>query len=367
MTKMENGCLIKPGEYTMDDLISDIKKIIEPVHALVEEATSYIEPEVYAILNRYITDKHRIEKVFDSLLNYAGMSNKADELFKRLCNFLYFIDPSLALAYIVFYLEMYVGNGDEDNDDDYYTNSIDAIKKVKNTMKETPITIITGDTHGDFGRVESMCVLADTSKDDLLIILGDAGINYYGGKKEIQFKHLLADLPITMLCIHGNHERRPESLGTYEEAPWHGGVVYMEREFPNLLFAKDGEIYEINEKKCIVIGGAYSVDKEYRLEKNWGWWADEQPSDEIKCRVVNRLNKENWRVDVVLSHTAPLKYEPREMFLDFIDDSKVDKSTEIWLDSIEDRLDYDQWYCGHYHTNKTIDKIRFLHNDFIEV
>ena len=68
----------------------------------------------------------------------------------------------------------------------------------------------------------------------------------------------------------------------------------------------------------------------------------------------------------MLSHTAPLKYEPREQFLSFIDDSKVDKSTEIWLDSIEEKLDYNQWYCGHYHTNKTMDKIRFLYDEFYE-
>jgi len=172
---MEIGCLIKPGEYAMDNLISDLKKVIEPLHALVEEATSYIEPDVCAIINRQITDKKRIEKVLDDLLNYAGMCKNADDLFKRLCNFLYFTDPTLALAYIVFHLEIYDGIYDED--EDYFINSIDVIKKVKNTMRETPITIITGDTHGDFGRVESMCALADTTKDDLLIILGDVGIN----------------------------------------------------------------------------------------------------------------------------------------------------------------------------------------------
>ena len=234
-------------------------------------------------------------------------------------------------------------------------------------MGKTAMTIITGDTHGDFKHVESLCIFAGTTKKDLLIILGDAGVNYYGNKKERNFKNLLSKLPITILCIHGNHERRPESLGTYKEVSWHDGVVYAEQDFPNLLFAKDGEIYDINGKKCLVIGGAYSVDKEYRLERNLGWWADEQPSEEIKRRVEKRLDAENWRVDAVFTHTAPLKYEPREMFLDFIDDSKVDKKTEIWLDTIEDRLDYNQWYCGHYHTNKTIDKIRFLYNDFYEL
>ena len=43
-----------------------------------------------------------------------------------------------------------------------------------------------------------------------------------------------------------------------------------------------------------------------------------------------------------------------------IDQSKVDKSTEIWLDSIEDRLTYQRWYAGHYHTEKEIDRLILL-------
>ena len=57
-----------------------------------------------------------------------------------------------------------------------------------------------------------------------------------------------------------------------------------------------------------------------------------------------------WTVDVVLSHTVSPKYEPVEVFMAGVDQSRVDKSTEEWLDRIEDRLDYGKWYCGHYHT-----------------
>ena len=38
---------------------------------------------------------------------------------------------------------------------------------------------ITGDTHRDFDRVEKFCEENGTTADDVLIILGDAGINYY--------------------------------------------------------------------------------------------------------------------------------------------------------------------------------------------
>lgn len=39
---------------------------------------------------------------------------------------------------------------------------------------------LTGDTHGRFERIECFCKDNDTTPDDLLIILGDAGINILG-------------------------------------------------------------------------------------------------------------------------------------------------------------------------------------------
>ena len=219
---------------------------------------------------------------------------------------------------------------------------------------------ITGDTHGDFSRVDMLCDIGETTKDDILIVLGDAGINYYGGPKDEKLKAKLQSLPITIFSIHGNHERRPYTLPYYKEVKWCGGIVYREDAYPNILFAKDGEIYDFNGVQTIAIGGAYSVDKEYRIQKGWGWWPDEQPSDEIKARVEKALAEKENRIDVVLSHTTPLKYEPKEMFLSCIDQSEVDKSTEIWLDKIEETIEYKKWYCGHFHTEKTIDKINIL-------
>jgi len=215
-----------------------------------------------------------------------------------------------------------------------------------------------------------MCDKFDLTEDDLLIILGDAGINFYDDEKDKQFKSSLAThLPVRILCIYGNHEIRPETLDIYQLVQWNGGTVYKEFEFPKLLFAKDGEIYDIDGKKCIAIGGAYSIDKWQRIEHGWGWWDDEQPSDVIKQRVENRLEDEGWKVDIVLSHTAPLKYEPRELWIGKrgIPQHLVDKATEKWLDTIEDRLTYDRWYCGHYHTNKSIDKIRFLYDTYLNL
>jgi len=223
---------------------------------------------------------------------------------------------------------------------------------------------ITGDTHGRFERIAEFCEHMHTTKDDILIILGDAGINYNGWVYDEPKKKYLDALPITIFAIHGNHEQRPYTIGTYKEKLWHGGRVYYEDLHPHILFADDGEIFDLDGLRTIVIGGAYSIDKAYRLRYGFGWWEDEQPSDIIKEYVEEQLDRMDWHIDVVLSHTTPLKYEPVEVFLPGIDQSTVDKSTEEWLDSIEDRLDYKKWYCGHYHTEKKIDKLELMFNNF---
>ena len=199
---------------------------------------------------------------------------------------------------------------------------------------------ITGDTHGNFEHIESFCKRMDTSTDDILIILGDAGINFYGEEYDRRKKIYLNSLPITLFCIHGNHEQRPYTISSYKEKEWHEGIVYYEEEFSSILFAKDGEIFDLDGKKTIVLGGAYSIDKYFRLLRGYPWWSDEQPSMEIKQYAEQRLEEQNWKIDIVLSHTGPLKFEPREMFLEGIDQSRVDKSTEIWLDYIENKLSY---------------------------
>lgn len=226
---------------------------------------------------------------------------------------------------------------------------------------------LTGDTHGSFSRVISFCKEHHLTADDALIILGDVGLNYYGDPRDNHGKTKLAALPCTFFCIHGNHEARPTPKTGYRQTTYRGGKVWVQDIHPNILFAIDGEVFNFAGKECIVIGGAYSVDKYYRLARGWHWFEDEQPSPEIRRKVEGVLDKRGWKVDVVLSHTCPAQYEPIEVFLPMIDQRKVDKSTEEWLGKIEERLTYDKWFCGHYHTSKSIDKLRFMFEDFLEL
>ena len=121
---------------------------------------------------------------------------------------------------------------------------------------------ITGDTHGRFEKVVNFCDYHKTNKNDIMIILGDAGINYYGYVRDYELKKMLSKLPITLFCIHGNHEERPENIKTYKTKKFHEGIVYYEENYPNILFAKDGEVYNFNNHKVLVIknGGEILIE-----------------------------------------------------------------------------------------------------------
>ena len=228
------------------------------------------------------------------------------------------------------------------------------------------MVFVTGDTHRNFERIEEICMYEDTATDDVIVILGDVGINYYGEPDDWDLKEGLCEYQATLLCVHGNHEMRPENISSYEEKEWRSGIVYWEPDYPNLLFAKCGEVYDLDGNRSLVIGGASSVDKHLRT-RGLNWWADEQASDEIMARVEERLAAENWRVDIVLSHTCPYSYMPTDAFLPGIPQEFVDNTMEKWLDRIEKQLDYRRWYCGHFHTDQSAGDIKFLWHDYVEL
>lgn len=222
----------------------------------------------------------------------------------------------------------------------------------------------TGDPHGDVRGIAAFCQRAGLCAADTLVILGDVGANYFLDVRDRLVKEPLNACGATVLCVHGNHECRPGGLPGYEALAWKGGTVWAEAAYPRLLFARDGDVYDLEGREHLVIGGAYSVDKHQRLEWGYRWWPDEQPDQATRDRVERVLDARAWRVPVVLSHTCPFKHEPREAFLPGLDQSTVDDCTERWLDAIDDRLDCDAWYCGHWHIDKRVGRMHFLFHSF---
>lgn len=191
--------------------------------------------------------------------------------------------------------------------------------------------------------------------DQIVVLLGDVGVNYCDNLQDRVEKQKLQDSGRTYFCIHGNHEMRPESIETYHELTNDFGTFYVEDDYPNLLFAKDGEIYNLENKKVLVLGGAYSVDKWYRLASGYRWFEDEQISCEKRSDILKRI-KEIKKVDLVLSHTCPEQWQPTDLFLQGLDQSTVDKSMEEWLAEVEKVLTYQHWLFAHFHENRYINE-----------
>lgn len=194
-----------------------------------------------------------------------------------------------------------------------------------------------------------------------LIILGDAGFNFYLNKSDYKNKKQVNDMGYIVYCLRGNHEERPENISGMTIMIDHDihGEVYVESMFSNIRYLMDGNVYDFGIFTTLCIGGAYSVDKWYRLRgrpedtDSWtGWFKDEQLTkkemDEIGAWV------EGKRYDFVLTHTCPISWEPRDLFLSGLDQSKVDKSMELWLEDIKSKVDWEVWLCGHYHDDRLI-------------
>ena len=235
-----------------------------------------------------------------------------------------------------------------------------------------PKFYITGDKHRDFKSVKSFCKRKKTRREDVLIILGDAGLNYYCDEMDDKLKRKVSKLPITLFCIHGNKEKRPQNIDTYGIRNFCTGKVYYEPKYPNINFAIDGEVYAFEGRKYLVVGGAHSVNKLECLAECLPYWDDEMPDNQVKSTVEEKLRSESNRIYGMLTHTCPMKYIPTEMLmstkaaestesLDYPLD--IDRSTEEWLDKLEETVDYQIWYCGHYHIDKEIDKLHMMYRE----
>ena len=84
----------------------------------------------------------------------------------------------------------------------------------------------TGDTHGNFQRFapEHFPEQAGMTKEDYMIICGDFGGVWDGGKKEERNLDWLEDRPFTTLFISGNHENF-DLLRKYPTEEWNGGKI----------------------------------------------------------------------------------------------------------------------------------------------
>lgn len=223
------------------------------------------------------------------------------------------------------------------------------------------------DTHGVFTWMDNGCLDKYIPEETAIIILGDASFNFWLNKKDERLKREVSAKGFTFYCVRGNHEARPQDVegmdNIYDENVQ--GVVYLEEEFPLIRYFFDYGEYTINGFKCAVLGGAYSIDKCYRLAragitdktdpryynpKVTHWFHNEQLSEKEMNDAMEILGNKHY--DFIFTHTCPVSWEPTDLFLSMVDQSSVDKSMELWLEEFKESITFNVWCFGHFHADR---------------
>lgn len=208
---------------------------------------------------------------------------------------------------------------------------------------------VTGDTHCpiDMHKLSKSSFNDDgLSKDDFMIICGDAGF-VWGNRLPTDnwWQNWMNKKKYTTLCLDGNHENHAK-LDALPTEIWNGGKIHRLKD--SVIYLMRGQVYTINGIKFFTMGGASSIDKMSRTE-NKTWWAREMPSKEEYEEAISNLDKVNWKVDFVITHTAPSKILNQLGF-----NYKVDELSNFF-NYISENLQFNHWYFGHLHTDKTIE------------
>lgn len=207
---------------------------------------------------------------------------------------------------------------------------------------------LTGDTHAEIDihkfNTKNFPQGNNLTKDDCLIILGDFGLVWDNSKTDLYWRKWLDNKPWTTLFVDGNHENFNLLYEFPIEDKFGGKVAKIS---DSIYHLKRGEIYTIDNKKFFTFGGAESVDK-YNRKENKSWWEQEIPTKEEMQYGVDNLEKDNYEIDYILTHTCPSDIMP------FVfNNSKPNGEVERYLNFVKYMLDNNEidykWYFGHFH------------------
>ena len=230
----------------------------------------------------------------------------------------------------------------------------------------------TGDTHStiDWKKIYRFNELEIGKPGDTLFIVGDFGGCWNNGPEDMRVLDFYSQLPFDVCFVDGNHENF-NIIYNYPIVQYHGGRAHRLR--PNLYHLIRGEVFEFEGKKILAMGGAASTDKDLRVE-NESWWAEEIPSKEQREHCLEKLEKNHYEVDIILTHEMPSGLAQGMEENMYVRYGITRKSIKIrllnpheysnWLeDNIHKTTDYKLWLFGHYHFDtKITDKDIVMYN-----
>lgn len=199
---------------------------------------------------------------------------------------------------------------------------------------------ITGDTHGSHKRIEQIKE-STICEGDILIICGDFGYVFGDTIAEAKYLDELEKLSFEICFIDGNHENF-HALYQYPVEKWNGGFVHRIRR--NIRHLMRGQLFYIEGKSFFTFGGAYSIDR-YLRQEGVSYWEEELPSNEEYHIATDTIQKNDMRVDYILTHTVPTSMIYRMNMRP----DRHDMELTGFLEWLINEVSFKHWYSGHWH------------------
>jgi len=226
--------------------------------------------------------------------------------------------------------------------------------------------IIAGDWHGDcnaqsaasnpspkYARTKkaSSIVAIDNAVKygaEFIIQVGDFGLwpGWFGMVYLDRMNAALIEANVRVIWLDGNHEDfdQLDRLKQY-------GLKNQRGQFflrSNILYSPRGTAWVMDNKRFMTVGGAYSIDKEWR-KAGESWWPQETLTDNEVLGIVNNARSRRERgkpeVDYLFTHDCH-PYTPFKHRLKNDPESNIhrDKIKEI-ADAVRPKM----WWHGHMH------------------
>lgn len=223
---------------------------------------------------------------------------------------------------------------------------------------------ITGDIHGGLDikklSAKNFTMQSELSRADYLIICGDFGLRWDDSKEERYWLKWLDEKPWTTLWIDGNHENF-DMLKKYPVEEWNGGNV--QKITDNIIHLCRGNVFKLCGKKIFAFGGAESHDKEYR-KLGRTMWTEELPTEEEIEYGRQTLEKHNWKVDIIVTHSLPQSIQTHLYGCHIYGNNRL----TLFFDELNRRLDYRMWFSGHYHRSvQYLNKHYLIYNNIVQL
>ncbi|MBQ0083963.1 MAG: metallophosphoesterase [Clostridiales bacterium] len=206
---------------------------------------------------------------------------------------------------------------------------------------------ITGDMHGSEERLYDR-EWFKLKKGDVLIVCGDFGYIWNGGKKQQEYIDYLSSRKFTVAFIDGTHDNL-DYISSCRTTYWKGGMIHRVKD--NLIHLMRGQIYNIDGVSFFTFGGGESMDKDMRIE-NGLWWKEEMPTPTELTEAARTLDDVGCKVDYIITHEPPSLVKSA-MLLRSGAQGSVNKLNGFF-EEIDGASDFKHWYFGSMHEDRLV-------------